>query len=288
MPRSNYEYPGYEREGSVYWSKNVALYLVVTAGALWMTLPFWWTVTTSFSANPTAAEVTFVPADFTFRNFLEIWDRGDIPVVRWFINTIIFAGAVTAFNLVFDSLAGYALAKVDFWGRDKLFLAFISTMMIPWMIIIIPVFILLVELGWTNTYQGLILPMAASPFGIFLLRQHFKSLPSSLGEAARIDGCNEFQTFYKVYLPLAKPALAALGIFTFMGSWNNFEWPVIVMRDNDMYTLPVALFAVRNQYFADHGLMMAVALIIVAPVIIAFLAAQDYFIRGMSLSGMKG
>lgn len=288
MARSNYEYPGYDTSGASYWSKTVALYAVVTAGALWMTLPFWWTLTTSLSNNPTAATVTFVPAEVTVDNFLTLWEREDIMLVRWFVNTVVFAGAVTLFNLTFDSLAGYALSKIDFWGRDKLFLGFISTMMIPGMVTLIPVYLLLVELGWTNTFQGLVAPLAANPFGIFLLRQHFKSLPSSLGEAARIDGCNEFQTFYKVYLPLAKPALATLGIFTFMGAWNNFQWPLILANESEMYTLPIALFAVRNQYFAEWGLMMAAALIIVAPVIVVFLAAQDYFIRGMSLSGMKG
>lgn len=288
MARSSYEYPGYDREGVSYWSRTVALYAVVTFGALWMTAPFWWTITTAFSANPTATEVSFLPAEFTFNNFVVLWERDNIPLVRWFVNTIIFAGTVTAFNLTFDSLAGYSLARIDFWGRDKLFLAFISTMMIPGMVTLIPVYLILVELGWTNTYQGLILPLAANPFGIFLLRQHFKSLPGALGDAARIDGCGEFRTFYHVYLPLAKPALAALGIFTFMGAWGNFQWPVIVMRETEMFTLPVALFAVRNQYFAETGLMMAAALIIVAPVLIAFLSAQRYFIRGMSLSGMKG
>lgn len=288
MARSSYEYPGYERTGVTYWSKTAALYVIVTAGALWMTLPFWWTVTTALSADPTSAEVSFIPATVTIENFIQLFDRPDILIARWFINTVIFAGAVTIFNLIFDSLAGYALAKIDFWGREKLFLAFISTMMIPGMVTLIPVYLLLVELGWVNTYKGLIAPLIAGPFGIFLLRQHFKSLPTALGDAAKIDGCNEFQTFYKIYLPLAKPALATLGIFTFMGAWNNFQWPLIIAQENAMYTLPVALFAVRNQYFAEWGLMMAAALIIVAPVIIAFLAAQNYFIRGMSLSGMKG
>ncbi|WP_435066215.1 carbohydrate ABC transporter permease [Halobaculum sp. EA56] len=288
MARSDYEYPGYDRSGVRYWSKTTLLYVLVTAGALWMTLPFWWTLTTSLSAEPTAATVSFVPAAFTLENFVTLWERPDILLVRWFLNTVIFAVAVTAFNLTFDSLAGYALAKVDFWGREKLFLGFISTMMIPGMVTLIPVYLILVELGWVNTYQGLIAPLAAQPLGIFLLRQHFKSLPSALGDAAKIDGCNEFQTFYKIYLPLAKPALATLGIFTFMGAWNNFQWPLIIANDSEMYTLPIALFAVRNQYFAEWGLMMAAALIIVAPVIVAFLAAQNYFIRGMSLSGMKG
>ncbi|WP_458208747.1 carbohydrate ABC transporter permease [Haladaptatus sp. NG-SE-30] len=286
MARSNYEYPGYERDGPVYWTKTALLYAVVTLGALWMTLPFWWTLSTALSEQPTAVTVTFLPAGITLQNFVRLWDK--LPLVRWFLNTLIFAGSVTAFNLAFDSLAGYALAKIDFWGREKLFLLFISTMMIPGMVTLIPVYILLTKLGWVNTYQGLIAPLAANPFGIFLLRQHFKSLPSALGDAAKIDGCNEFQTFYKVYLPLAKPALATLGIFTFMGAWNNFEWPLIIANDMEMYTLPVALFAVRNQYYAQWGLMMAAATIIVVPVIIAFLSAQRYFIQGMSLSGMKG
>ncbi len=290
MARSNYEYPGYERSGPEYWSKTVALYGILIAGALWMTLPFWWTISTALSSNPSslAGIGSFVPAEPTFDNFTELASRSDILLGRWFINTIIFAGAVTIFNLTFDSLAGYALAKIDFWGREKLFLGFISTMMIPGMVTLIPVYVILVELNWTDTYQGLIAPLAANPFGIFLLRQHFKSLPSGLGEAAKIDGCNELQTFYKVYLPLAKPALATLGIFTFMGAWNNFQWPLIIAGSEEMYTLPVALDAVRNRYFAEWGLMMAAALIIVAPVLVAFLAAQKYFIRGMSLSGMKG
>lgn len=288
MARSNYEYPGYERSGPTYWTKTTVLYLVVTAGALWMTLPFWWTLTTAFSKNPTAAGMSFIPNEFTVQNFVILWEREDIMLVRWFANTVLFAGAVTAFNVVFDSLAGYSLARIDMWGREKLFLMFMSTMMIPGMVTLIPVYILLTHLNWVNTYQGLIAPMIAGPFGIFLLRQHFKSLPSSLGDAAKIDGCNELQTFYKVYLPLAKPALATLGIFTFMGAWNNFQWPLIIMSDRSKFTLPLALFQVRNQYYTEWGLMMAASVIIVAPVIIAFLAAQKYFIRGMTLSGVKG
>jgi multiple sugar transport system permease protein len=286
MGRSVYEYPGYERSGPTFWTKTVLLYVVLTAGALWMVLPFWWTLTTALSANPTGAAAAFIPDTVTIENFVRLWNS--LPIARWFINTVFFAGAVTTFNLVFDSLAGYALARIDFWGREKLFLIFIGTMMIPAMVTLIPVYILLSKLGWINTYQGLIVPLIASPFGIFLLRQHFKSMPSALGDAAKIDGCNEFRTFYEIYLPLAKPALAALGIFTFMGAWNNFQWPLIIISDKQMYTLPVALFAVKNQYFTQWGLMMAAAVILVGPVIIAFLAAQKYFIRGMSLSGMKG
>ncbi|MFC6974423.1 carbohydrate ABC transporter permease [Halomicroarcula sp. GCM10025709] len=188
MARSDYEYPGYDRTGVGYWSKTTLLYAAVTAGALWMTLPFWWTLTTSLSATPTASAVSFIPAAPTLENFVTLWERPDIPLVRWFINTVIFAGAVTTFNLIFDSLAGYSLAKINFWGRDKLFLGFISTMMIPAMVTLIPVYLILTQLGWINTYQGLIAPLVANPLGIFLLRQHFKSLPSAQETRPRLTG----------------------------------------------------------------------------------------------------
>ncbi|HET7325383.1 MAG TPA: carbohydrate ABC transporter permease [Halococcus sp.] len=286
MSRSNYDYPGYERSGTTYWTKTTLLYVGVIVGALLWSLPFWWVIATSITADPSTTSVALLPSDLTFENFASLFENQ--PVGQWFLNTIIFAGAVTAFCLVFDSLAGYALAKVDFLGREKFFILFVATMMIPGMVTLIPVYVFLSKLGWVNTYQGLIAPLIASPLGIFLLRQHFKSMPSALGEAAEIDGCNQFQTLYKVYLPLAKPALATLGIYTFITTWNNFEWPLIIMSDRSMYTLPVALFAVRNQYFTEWGLVMAAAVVIVMPVIVVFLAAQRYFIQGMTLSGMKG
>ncbi|MFC6825139.1 carbohydrate ABC transporter permease [Halopelagius fulvigenes] len=286
MSKSSYDYPGYERAGASYWSKTALLYGSITLGALLWSLPFWWMLSTALSANPTAGSVSLVPEQTTLANFEELFATQ--PVGRWFFNTIVFAGSVTAFNLVFDSLAGYALAKIEFVGREKLFLLFVATIMVPAMVTLIPVYILLSNLGWVNTYQGLIAPMIANPLGIFLLRQHFMNLPSSLGDAAKIDGCNEFQTFYKVYLPLAKPALATLGIYTFVTTWKNFEWPLIIASDESMYTLPVALFAVRNQYFTEWGLVMAAAAVIVLPVIVVFMSAQRYFIRGMTLSGMKG
>jgi len=286
MGRSNYDYPGYERGGAGYWSRTTLLYGSVTFGALLWSLPFWWMLSTALTANPTGGSVSLIPSNPTFANFEELFATQ--PVGRWFFNTIVFAGSVTAFNLVFDSLAGYALAKIEFVGREKLFLLFVATVMVPAMVTLIPVYVLLSELEWVNTYQGLIAPLIANPLGIFLLRQHFKGLPSALGDAAAIDGCNEFQTFYKVYLPLAKPALATLGIYTFVTTWKNFEWPLIIASEEAMYTLPVALYAVRNQYFTEWGLVMAAAAVIVLPVIAVFMSAQRYFIRGMTLSGMKG
>lgn len=286
MSRSNYNYPGYERSGPRYWTKSTLLYGGTAIGAILWSLPFWWMLATALATNPVAGSIALIPAETTLSNFQSLFETE--PVGQWFFNTIVFAGTVTAFNLTFDSLAGYALAKINFVGREKFFLLFVSTMMIPAMVTLIPVYILLAKLGWVNTYKGLIAPMIANPIGIFLLRQHFRSLPSALGDAAKIDGCNEFQTFYKVYLPLAKPALATLGIYTFIMTWNNFQWPLIIASDKAMYTLPVALFSVRNQYFTQWGLVMAAAAVIVLPVIIVFLSAQRYFIQGMTLSGMKG
>jgi len=286
MARTNYDYPGYDREGPTYWSKTALTYGLITFGALLWSLPLWWTVSTSLSGSPIAEGITLFPQEVTLSNYLELFDS--LPVGRWFFNTFVFAGSVTAFNLVFDSLAGYALAKIDFIGREKLFLLFVSTMMIPWMVTLIPVYVLVTELGWVNTYKGLIAPMIANPIGIFLLRQNFKSLPSALGDAAKLDGCGEFRTFLHVYLPLSKPALATLGIYTFVMTWKNFQWPLIVASDESLYTLPLALYAVRNQYFTEWGLVMAAAAVVVMPVVIVFLSAQRYFIRGMTLSGMKG
>ncbi|MEY7848421.1 carbohydrate ABC transporter permease [Natrarchaeobius sp. A-rgal3] len=286
MAKSNYHYPGYARSGPVYWAKKLGLYALVITGALWLVAPFWWTVTSALSQNPSGGLVVVFPAEATLENFLTLVE--EVPIGRWFLNAFILAGTVTLFNVTFDTLAGYAFAKLDFFAREKIFLAFIGTMMIPGMVTLIPVYILLANLGWVDTYRGLIVPFAASPFGIFLLRQHFLSLPSALGDAAKIDGCNKLQVFYYIYLPLAKPAVATLGIFTFMFSWNNFEWPLIIASSESMFTLPVALFAVQGRYTQDWGLVMAAATVMVVPIILVFLSAQRYFIRGMTLSGMKG
>lgn len=286
MANISYDYPGYERSGIRYWVKTVLLYGAVTLAAIWALAPFWWTLTTALAENPSSGLVVIFPKHPTLANFTIIFQQ--VPMGRWFLNSFIFAGVVTVFNLIFDSLAGFAFAKLDFYAREKLFLIFIGTMMLPAMVTMIPLFILLSELGWGNTYKGLIAPMIAKPFGIFLLRQHFMGLPDALGDAGRIDGCNQFQVFYHIYLPLTKPALSALGIFTFMFTWNNFEWPLIIATSEKMYTLPVALFTVQGQYKANWGLVMAAAVIIVIPPVLAFISAQKHFISGMTLSGFKG
>lgn len=286
MARSKYSYPGYERSGFQYWAKKSLVYAGVIFGALWFVAPFWWTFTTAIASSPGIGIVAVFPSSPTVENLLELF--AEVPIGRWFLNSLFLAGTVTLFNVTFDTLSGYAFAKLDFFGRDKVFLAFIGTMMVPGMVTIIPVYILLSELNWVNTYRGLIVPFIANPFGIFLLRQHFLSMPDSLGEAAKIDGCNRFQTFFYIFLPLAKPAVATLGIFTFMSAWNNFEWPLIIATSEELYTLPVAIYAVQGRYTQEWGLVMAAALVMVLPVIAVFLAAQRHFIEGMTLSGVKG
>ncbi|MFC7193014.1 carbohydrate ABC transporter permease [Halocatena marina] len=289
MARSNTNYPGYDTGGASYWVKRSLIYIVVLAGALWMVLPIWWVITTSLSEAPVASDIVFYPRNFTLDNFLKLWELRDrIPIFNWFFNSVVVGLAVTGFNLIFDSLAGYSLAKIEFIGRDKIFLLFIATMMIPGMITLIPMYLLIAEFGLLNTHAGLMLPFIAKPFGIFVFRQYFKGLPSSLGDAALIDGCNKLQVFYKIYLPMAKPAVASVGIIVFMGFWNNFTWPFILMSDTEMYTLPAALYTAQTNYFTDWGMLMAITLILVLPLLLLFIALQKYFIRGMTMTGVKG
>lgn len=286
MPRPDYEYPGYDRSGPLFWLRTVAVYGAVAIGALWMLVPIWVAFATSVSSTAATGVGALTISEFTLANYADVWTT--VPMDRWFLNSLVFAGAVTLFNVSFDSLAGYALAKLDFWGRDVLFLVFISTLMIPFVVLIVPLYLSMVNLDWTNTYRGLIIPFIANPLGIFLYRQYFRDLPDSLGDAARMDGCNELQVFYHVYLPVAKPATVALGIFTFVTAWKNFEWPLIIATDEAMYTLPLAIFQVQNQYYTDWRPAMAAAMIIVVPLLIVFLALQRHIMRGFSFGGLKG
>lgn len=284
MARSNQNYPGYDRR--MYRLKRKILVAITIIGGVMLILPLFWILNGALSTNPTARQIILAPHGFTLENFR--WVFQERPIERWFFNSLIVAVIVTLFNVAFDTLAGYSLARLDFWGRDKLFLLFVSTMMVPTMVLLVPLYLIISGLGLTNTHQGLILAFIADPFGIFLLRQHFKGMPAALGEAARMDGCNEFQVFYKIYLPQAKPAVATLTIFIFLWTWNNFEWPLIIMQTQDMYTLPVALFALRGTYVVDWGSILAVALILIGPILLLFIFLQDYFEKGMTLSGMKG
>ena len=286
MPKSKFQYAGYERSSVHYYFARGLIYVIVIAGAAFMLAPFYWTITTSLSQNPTATAVIIMPHGFTLDNFATIFENW--PVWHWFLSSIVVATGATFFNVTFDTLAGYSLAKLKWKFRDQIFLVFIATMMVPGMVLLIPIFIIIANLGLIDTYPGLIAAFIASPLGIFLLRQYFRGLPDSLGDAARLDGASEWTVFYRIYLPLAKPAVATLGIFVFVFTWNNFEWPLVIMQSLERYTLPVAIFAVQDEWTVDWELVMATAVILMTPLLVVFLMFQKHFIRGLTLGGMKG
>jgi len=271
---------------------NVFLQIVVHAilliGAFTMLLPFIWMVSTSF--KPSSEIYVFpprwIPKNPTLKNYVDLFSS--INFGRPFLNTVIVASSITFLSVLLSSMAGYAFAKFRFKGRDKLFFLILTTLMVPGQMTMIPVFLLLRYLGLLNTYTGLILPGAVSVFNIFFMRQFIITIPNDLIEAARIDGARESYIFFKIILPLSKPALTTISIFTFTGSWNSFLWPLIVAQDERMYTLPVAVSVLAGQYGENIAIQMAGSCIVITPILIFFLFAQRYFIKGIALTGLKG
>jgi multiple sugar transport system permease protein len=230
---------------------------------------------------------TWIPNPVKFQNYTEAWHIASFG--RYFINSGIVAVTVTLGGLFLNSMAGYAFAKFQFPGRNILFVYVLATMMVPIYATMVPIFILLKTIGSLDSYQGLILPFLATGFGIFLMRQFFQTIPTDLIEAARIDGCSEFRIFMQVVLPISKPPLAALGIFTFMHSWNNFIWPLIVVKSNEMRTVPLAVAALSQGLFVmSWPVLMAGASFAITPVLVVFLLFQRFFVRGIALTGLKG
>jgi multiple sugar transport system permease protein len=223
--------------------------------------------------------------DDTFSGFTALFKGTNIW--RWFFNSAYISVVVTAGILLLDTMAGYALAKKNFPGRNLIFWLIIGTMMIPGQITLVPLFMMVQNLHLMNTHWALILPDLSMVFGVFLMRQFMLSIPSDLIEAARIDGAGEWKTFWKVVVPLAKPALATLGIFTFMNVWNSFLWPIIVLNDANLYTLPVGLKTLQDQNLAVFKLLMSGAAVAAIPMIVVFIAFQRYFIKGLTLGGVK-
>lgn len=221
----------------------------------------------------------------TFSSFVTLFKKQDIG--KWFINSFYIAVVVTLGILLLDSMAGYVLAKKRFPGRNVIFWVIISTMMIPGQVTLVPMFIMIRDLGIMDTHWALILPDLSMVFGVFLMRQYMYSIPDELLEASKIDGASEWKTFWTVVLPLAKPGLAALGIFTFMNVWNSFLWPIIVLNNADLYTLPVGLKTLQDANLASFKLLMSGAAIAAIPMIIVFLIFQRYFVKGLTLGGVK-
>jgi len=270
------------------WMGKFLAYLLLTAGAAAMVAPFLWMASTAFKDPGSAFDYppSWIPHPFTFENFREVWTI--VPFSRYMFNSLFVSVCVTFGEVLTSALAAYAFARLRFPGREPLFLLYLATLMIPGQVTIIPNFILMRYLGWIDTYQGLIVPTAFTALGTFLLRQYFLSIPRELEEAARVDGASYFETWWRIIMPLASPALATLGVFSFMGSWNSFLWPFIMVSSSDMRTLTVALRSFQSEYGTEWGLMMAGSLLAMLPMLVIFLAAQRYFVRGIATTGFGG
>ncbi|HSK94643.1 MAG TPA: carbohydrate ABC transporter permease [Candidatus Angelobacter sp.] len=273
------------------WRKVVA-YALLIGYALLMFLPFAWSVSTSFKPNSEVFQLSWIPESPTIDGYVTVWTRLDPGLPRLFLNSFIIAGAVTLGNLLLGSLAGYAFARLQFPGRDILFVLVLATLMIPDPLRVVPVYNMLINFGLVGrgieAYIGIILILIISGTSIFLLRQYFMSIPRDLEEAARIDGAGYLQTFWKVMLPLASPALAAVAILQFQGTWNGFFWPVILLRERDHWTLPLALAQFQDLYQTQWAPLMALVVLATLPILVLYLFFQRYFIEGIAASGVKG
>jgi multiple sugar transport system permease protein len=252
-----------------------------------MLLPLVWMLLTSF--KPETDIVTFPPRLFprqlTLQNYVDVWHR--IPFARLYLNTILFAGGVTVISLLLDSMAAYALARLQFRGRGVVLALVLVMLMLPFQVTLIPLYDLLNSLGWTDTLHGLIVPRATNAFGIFFLRQFFLSLPKDLEEAARVDGAGEFRIYRQIMIPLAVPALLTLGLFHFMYNWNDLLWPLIVNQDQAHQTLPSGLALFMGQHVVEYGVLMAASVMSLVPVVLFFLLIQRRFVEGVATTGIK-
>ncbi|MCL5964736.1 MAG: carbohydrate ABC transporter permease [Deinococcus sp.] len=264
--------------------------LLVLLGALVMVAPFLWMLSTSLKPGTAVLSLPpqLVPKEPTLEAYLEV--ARSFPMARVFLNTLLVAVATTLGQLVISSMSGYAFARLPFPGRDALFFVYLATLMVPFAVTVTPLFLVVKILGWTNSYAGLIVPMIFSAFGTFLMRQFFLSVPVELEEAATLDGASTLVTFVKVILPTSGPALATLGIFSFMASWNSFLWPLLIVNDQEYMTLPLALATLQGLYpgQTQWNLVMAGTVIAVAPMIVVFLLAQRWVVEGVTASGLKG
>lgn len=269
--------------------KTVIIYIILGIIAVLMLFPLVWLVSTAFkspSENIFQFPPQFIPRQPTFQNFIKVWQTN--PFGRYLFNSSFVALLTVSLNLLFCSLAAYPLARLNFKGRDSVFTAIIATIMIPFQIVMIPLYILTVQLGLRNSYLGIIFPSIASAFGIFLLRQAFKSVPKELEEAARIDGCSELGIWWNVMIPAVKPALITLAIFVFIGSWSDFLWPLLILDQPDYYTMPLGVATLAGTFSLDWRLIAAGSVISIAPVLLLFLILQRYIVPTDAGSGVKG
>ncbi|MEN5062106.1 carbohydrate ABC transporter permease [Luteimonas sp. TWI1416] len=259
----------------------VVLAVIALAPLLWML---------SVSFMPTGEASSFppplLPSSLTTANYEQLLLRGGM--VGYFTNSLLVSGAITLGALLINTMAGYAFAKLRFAGRERLFQLLLAALVIPAQVAMLPLFLMMKGMGLVNSFGAVIIPGLATVFGIFLVRQYARSIPDELLEAARIDGAGELRIFFQIVLPMLKPVLVTLTIFTFMAAWNDFMWPLIVLTDQSNYTLPVALAALSREHIQDVEMMMAGAVVTVIPVLVLFIALQRYYIQGLLLGSVKG
>lgn len=267
----------------------ILLVLLIFVGIL-ILVPILWMLSTSFKPKSQwfLPQIHWIPLTFTWENYAKILNNDTLPIVRWFANSLALSTIITVLVLVVDSLAAYAYARMQFRGRRALFALLLATLFLPGVMFLIPNFLTVARLGWLNNYLGVITPALAGVFGVFFMRQFFESLPRELEEAAQIDGATQFQTFTKVALPLAKPALATLGIITFLGVWNDFLWPLLILKDRALLTLPPGLRTLQGAYTSEYGQMMAGAAITAVPILLLYILLQRYIVESVQTTGLKG
>jgi multiple sugar transport system permease protein len=288
--RSRAEAPALRTHRARLTPRQIVVPAVAYLVAALMFLPVWWMIAQSLTPERDIYvwPLRLAPDHPTLENYLRVFERPDLPIIRWYFNSFFVSSATTAVVVLVASMAGYGYARTEFPGRDTLFFGLLSTMMIPGAVTMIPVFIILRQLGLLDTYWALILPHGASVFGVFMMRQFFQTFPRELEEAAIIDGASRFGVFWRIVMPLSKAPLSALGIFVFLASWNDFLWPFIATNTNEMRTLPVGLTVFNGEYWSERGLVMAGATMATLPVLAVYAIFQRHIIQGFIISGMKG
>lgn len=271
--------------------KRLLIYLILIVISIGTLIPLLWALSSSLKSH---SEIfvyppQWIPHALKWNNYVEAWNR--VPFGRFLLNSLYLSLIITAFQLIISSLAAYAFARLHFPGRDKLFLMYLGTMMIPGQVMLIPNFILMKFFGWIDSYQAVVLPEVFNMFSIFItfiLRQYFLTLPYELEDAAMIDGCSRFETFWHIIMPMSKPALVTAALFTFKDQWNNFLWPLIIINTPEKMPIQVGLTFFRGEFTTEWEVLLAGTMIALIPVIIAFLLGQKYFVKGFSISGMGG
>jgi multiple sugar transport system permease protein len=272
----------------LYRAGRIIAYTLLTLAAIGALLPLYWMFTTSLKeqASYMRQPPEFIPVNPTLANFERMFANPNM--FRWILNSFLVSLSVTGLNIFFASLAGYAFAKLDFPGRRWIFWAYMATMMVPFQVTMFPLFKLMADIGWVNTYFALIVPAMALPYNVFLMRQVIRSLPYEILDAGRIDGCNEFSLFWRVVLPMSTNGVAVMCIFTFVLTWNDFLWPLIILNSEQMRTLPIALATFQSTFETDYGLLMAGGVIMAVPMFVMFFFFQRYFLQGVTVGGVKG